>query len=282
MAASRRIGGLDAIESSKTHRLYLLLKERITSGAIAAGARLPGEPALAEAHGLSRVTVRRALDGLARDGLVRRRAGSGTYVREARGAAPFTGDLTNMLAHLAAMGRETEVRLLAFGYQEPPAGVARALGLAPGEETQRAVRVRLMEGEPFSHLTTYVPAPIGRRFGAEDLAATPLLSLLERSGVVADRAEQTISATLAAPDAAAALGVEIGAPLLSLTRVVRDRDGQGVEYLAALYRPDRHRFHMELTRAGEGGELYWRAAAPQSKFDPHGERRAAAQRRSRR
>jgi GntR family transcriptional regulator len=249
-----------AIGPSKTQALYLLLKEQIASGVLASGARLPGEPQLASSHGMSRVTVRRALDGLARDGLIRRRAGSGTYVEGEPGAAPLTGDLTNMLAHLARMGRETEVRLLAFGYAPPPAAVADKLGLAAGEEAQCAVRVRMMSGQPFSHLTTYVPARIGRLFTEQDLAATPLLTLLERAGVVAERAEQTISAVPAGPDAAALLEVEIGSPLLSLIRVVRDRDGRGVEHLAALYRPDRYRFHTELTRAGEGGERYWQTA----------------------
>jgi GntR family transcriptional regulator len=271
---------LSTIESTKTHRLYLLLKERIVTGVLASGERLPGEPQLASAHGLSRVTVRRALDGLSREGLVRRRAGSGTYVSGTEPPKPLQSDLANMLAHLAAMGRETTVQLLAFGYMAPSATVAHALGLAPGDEAQHAVRVRSMGGEPFSHLTTHVPARIGRRFSADDLANTPLLTLLERAGVVVDTAEQTISATLAAPEVAAALGVEIGAPLLSLTRVVRDKAGKGIEYLSALYRPDRHRFHMELTRAGEGADRHWQAArSTTTQSRPQRRREAAPNRR---
>jgi GntR family transcriptional regulator len=200
-------------------------------------------------------------------------------VRGGESAKALTGDLTNMLAHLAVMGRDTEVRLLAFGYVEPPAAVSEALGLPVGAQVQHAVRTRLMSGSPFSHLTTFVPARIGRMFTETDLAQTPMLTLLERAGVTADTAEQTISATLAAPDAAVALGVEIGAPLLSLVRVVRDRDGRGVEYLAALYRPDRHRFHMELTRAGDGADRYWQTARPTVINPQSSQRREAAQRR---
>jgi GntR family transcriptional regulator len=265
---------LSATQTSKTHRFYLLLKEQITSGAFAAGTRLPGEPRLAEAHNLSRVTVRRALDGLAREGLVRKQPGAGTFVNRMRGEAPMTGDLTDMLAHLRAMGRDTSVRLLSFRYGSAPTVVAAALKLAKDEETQHAVRVRSLHGEPFSYLSTHVPARIGRCFSQADLAATPMLTLLERSGVIADRAEQTITATLAGPEAAAALDVEIGAPLIALSRAVFDTDGHGVEYLAALYRPDRHRFHMELTRAGEGADRYWQSARP-----TFSHRREAAQRR---
>jgi len=267
---------LDTIASSKTHRLYLLLKERIMTGALVPGERLPGEPALASSHGLSRVTVRRALEGLAREGLIRRAPGAGTFVRSRGAGAAVKGDLTDMLAHLAAMGRDTAVQVLEFGYGEPPPAVALALRLASGERTQHALRVRSADGLPFSLLTTHVPERVGRLFDAEDLAATPMLTLLERSGARAERAEQTVSATLAAPEAAAALQLEIGAPLLSLTRVVFDRQGRGIEHLAALYRPDRHGFHMALSRAGEGADRYWRMNRPAPAKAQTSSRREAA------
>lgn len=247
------------------------------SGALVDGQQLPGEPAMATQHAISRVTVRRALDGLARDGLIRRHPGAGTFVQRSTPQKAMTGDLTNMLSHLAAMGRNTDVQLLAFGYGVPTPAIAEALRLKPGERTQNALRVRSIDGEPFSYLSTHVPERIGRNFNEVDLSTTPLLTLLERLGVVADKAEQTISATLAAPEAAAALKVEIGTPLLALTRVVRDPSGAGVEYLSALYRPDRHRFHMELTRAGEGGDRYWQTTRPVRHQTRSSPRREAAQ-----
>ena len=237
----------EAAETSKARRVYLTLRERIATGDLRPGLRLPGEPALAAEQGVSRVTVRRALDRLAGEGLVRRRAGAGTFVADAMLSPVVAADLADVFAHLKAMGRRTGVRLLSFGYAVPPEPVAHALGLAPRERTQRSVRVRLIEGEAFSHLTTHVPERIGVTYAEAELATTPLLSLLERSGIVADRASQAISATLAGPDAAAALGVEVGAALLSLTRVVTDAQGAGVEHLHALYRPDRFAFHLDLT-----------------------------------
>jgi len=252
---------LDAIATSKTHRLYLLLKERIRSGAIPPGHKLPSEPNLAREHMISRVTIRRALDGLARDGLILRRPGSGTFVRKDAAAPTPTGDFSNMLQSLMAMGKATRVKLLSFGYGPPPGDVADALGLAPGESAHHSIRVRYLDDLPFSYLSTYVPERIGTRYTAADLAAHPLLILLERSGIVANSADQTVSATLAGPEAAAALDVEIGAPLIAMTRIVRDVDGRGVEHLSALYRPDRHRFHMALTREGEGADRHWRPQA---------------------
>jgi GntR family transcriptional regulator len=249
---------LDAItEPFKARRLYLLLRERIASGALPPGTRLPGEPALAAEHGVSRMTIRRALDQLAEEQLVRRQPGTGTFVREAKVAQAVRAELADVFAHLKEMGRRTGVRLLHFAYVVPPDPVAAALGLAPNERTQYSTRVRLIDGEPFSYLVTHVPERIGRTYTEAELAGTPLLALLERSGVGAERAEQTIGATLAGPEVALALEAEIGAPLLSLTRVVHDREGNGVEHLHALYRPDRFSFQMNLHRTGDAEHRRW-------------------------
>ena len=261
---------MDTIDTSKTHRLYLLLKERITSGALPPGEKLPSEPSLAAAHGLSRVTIRRALDGLSREGLISRQPGSGTFVTQPDSPPPVVADLSNLLAHLVAMGRATRVKLLSFAYVAPPTAVAAALHLENNEKTQHSLRVRYMDEAPFSLLSTYVPERIGVTYSKSDLVATPLLELLERSGVAAAKANQTISATLASPDAAAALDVEIGSPLLSLTRVVLGADGRGIEYLSALYRPDRHAFRMEMVRTGRGATRRWQptVAAPATIVTP--------------
>lgn len=251
-----------AIEPHKARRLYLLLHDRISSGRLPAGARLPGEPSLATEHGVSRVTVRRALDRLASEGLVLRRAGAGTFVQRRGGPRPVVADLPNVLSGLIEMGRATGVRLLSFEYGTPPAAIAEALRLGPGERVQRSVRVRLIDGAPFSFLTTHVPERIGLTYSEGDLAATPLLELMERSGVVAARASQAVSATLAGPEAADALGLDLGAPLIELTRVVHDPSGRGVEHLHALYRPDRYAFRMDLVRTGGAGERRWTPATP--------------------
>jgi GntR family transcriptional regulator len=249
-----------AVDTSKTHRVYWLLKEQIAGGVLTPGARLPSEPELARAHGLSRVTIRRALDGLQRDGLIVRRPGDGTYVKKTAPSAVKTG-LTDIFGQLLAMGAETEVRLLAFAYGVPSGAVGTALGLAPSAKTQQATRVRLRDGVPLSHLTTHVPEDIGRTYSRAELGKQSLLSLLERSGVDVARAEQTLTATLAAPDIAGALQVPVGAPLIALTRIVYDRHGRAVEHLTALYRPDMHAFHMSFGRKQQGKARYWQADA---------------------
>ncbi|MDC7785192.1 GntR family transcriptional regulator [Rhodoplanes sp. TEM] len=246
-----------AVELLKTRRLYLLLRDRIVTGAVGPGSRLPSEPALAQEHGVSRVTVRRALDLLAEEGLVRRRVGSGTFVEDPPASRPIVADFSNVLSNLIEMGRATAVKLLSFAYVAPPASIAEPLGLEPGERVQRSVRVRLIDGQPFSYLTTHVPERIGLTYSERDLATIPLLELMERSGIVAERATQSISATLVGPETAAALDLAPGSPVISLTRVVYEPSGRGVEHLHALYRPDRYAFQMDFVRTDVAGARRW-------------------------
>jgi GntR family transcriptional regulator len=248
-------------EPSKTQLVYLALRDRIANGQLDGQGALPGEQALALQHGVSRVTVRRALAELEKEGLITRRQGAGTFVVEG-GTKPIVADLTNLLANIVAMGRETAVRLLEFSYREPPATVAEALKLAPGQKTQFSVRIRLIDGQPFAHLTTHVPETIGVTYTEADLATRPLLALLERSGVHIEHATQEITAILASPEVAAALDVDVGSALVAIRRTVYAADGSGVEYLNALYRPDRYALHMDMVRTGETPERSWSTVAP--------------------
>ena len=94
-------------------------------------------------------------------------------------------------------------------------------------------------------------------FTRQELAARPLLELLERAGVKVEHARQRISAGLATPAVAEALGVRSGAPVIELVRVVYDRSGRGVEHLHALYRPDRYAFEIDLVRSGAANTKAW-------------------------
>lgn len=244
----------------KAQMVYLLLRDQIITGAFGAGERLPGEAALTEQYQVSRVTVRRALEGLVNDNLVEKRAGAGTFVRD-RGPKmrAAIADVSNVFSHLKEMGRETDVRMVDFGYIEPDPLVREALGLESDERVQRSVRVRLVDGAPFSHLTAQVPERIGRLYSRDDMARGPLLELLERSGLKARSASQEISASLAGPEIAELLDMDVGSPLIALTRVVFGGQGEGLQYLEARYRPDRYSLHMDLVRTGGRGARYWSA-----------------------
>jgi GntR family transcriptional regulator len=251
-----------ASEPLKARRVYLLLKDKIASGDLVDGQRLPGELALAQQHKVSRVTIRQALDLLASERLIHKRSGSGTYVqRPVSKIRTVFADVSNVFAHLIEMGRTTDVRLLSFDYVSPPEQIREALGLEADERSQRSIRVRLVDGIPFSYLVTHVPERIGRNYSRDELAREPLLELIERSGVKSASAKQEISAVLSSPDVADALDTGVGMPLVALRRVVYDEAGRGVEHLQALYRPDRYTLQMNLIRTGDEGRRHWHPTA---------------------
>jgi len=250
----------ERLNEAKARQVYLVLRDRILSNALAPGARLPTEIDLARFHRVSRVTVRRALAELSREQLIERKRASGTRVIYQPSAKPMTADIANVLATLVEMGERTTSKLLSFGYVPAVGSVAEALGVDDEDELQRSVRVRFTGGMPFSYLTAHVPGRIGKTFSRRDLSAKPLLALLERSGVKFERAAQRVSAVLAAPEVARALKVGVGSPLIELTRVVYDREGRGVEHLHALYRPDRYTLEMDLERTADGVRT-WKPAA---------------------
>jgi GntR family transcriptional regulator len=244
---------------AKAKQVYLILRDRILSGAIGFGAKLPTENALAEYYNVSRVTVRRALGELERERFIERRPSAGTRVIYRPAPAPMVADISGVLANIADMGRRTAVKLLSFDYVAAAAAspVAEALGVGPDAMLQRSVRVRSVDRVPFSYLTTHVPESVAVTFTKQELASRPLLELLERAGVKVENARQRISAGLATPDVAQALDVRAGSPLIELVRVVCDRSGRAVEHLHALYRPDRYAFEMDLVRSGSADANAW-------------------------
>lgn len=245
------------------HKVYLLLKQRLQAGGFSADTAMPGENAMAAEYGVSRLTIRRSLDMLESDGLIRRRQGRGTFaVSPAQlSAPPDSSDIDSLMAHLARMGMHTQVRLLELDTAPATPLVAARLELAAGALVQRSVRVRSHQGQPFSYLTTFVPNDIGQRIRRKDLGSKPLLAIFRDLGVRVARAEQSMSAVLAEPGVAELLDVPVGSALLSLHRLVRDESGRPVEWLHAQYRPDRYEYRMNMQAHDMPGQPTWLPAA---------------------
>ncbi|NIA69927.1 GntR family transcriptional regulator [Pelagibius litoralis] len=246
------------------HQIFIILRNRIYGGEITPGDLVPGEQELCHEFGVSRITAKRALNELADAGLVVRERGRGTRVIKRPPAPAVTASIEGWLENISLMGLATEARVLDFGYVPANEDIATALGVEQGAQVQRAVRVRILDDEPMSFLVTYVPADIGRHYDRDDLNTTPLLHLLERAGVDVASARQTISATIADGEVAAALSVHAGAPLIEVRRVVRDGAERPVEYIRVLYRPDLYRFEMSMRRVQEEEGMRWttQGAAP--------------------
>lgn len=256
-----------ALPLPKYHQVYLVLREHLAEGRFNGG--LPGEMRLMQQFGVARATVRRALERLAAEGLIERRAGRGTTPRGNRAAADATpppGRLAGLLENIVHMGLQTQVTVLSCDVIAAPPAAARQLALAPRARVQKAVRVRATHEGPLSHITTWVPHELARGFGRRELAREPILLLLEHAGVRIGRAAQSISACPASAKVAGALGVRAGTALLAVERLVYDTDERPVQWLQGLYRPDRYQYQMQLSRVGGIAAKVWVSTESSAQF----------------
>jgi GntR family transcriptional regulator len=244
----------------KYHRIYLVLREQLEEGRFTGG--VPGELVLMRQFGVARVTVRRALEQLAQEGLIAREPGRGTRAigwpaRQGAANDPMRTQLTGLLENLVSMGLRTSVKVLDVDMIAASEAVAGALAVAPGSMVQKAVRVRSTREGPLSHITTYVPADVARQFGRRELARKPILLLLEEAGVKVGRAVQTVSARLADAEVAGHLDLAVGSALLAVRRLIYDEQDRPVQWLHGLYRPDRYEYQMQLSRVGSIDAKVW-------------------------
>ncbi|WP_454908676.1 GntR family transcriptional regulator [Variovorax gossypii] len=246
----------------KYHQIYLVLREQLHEGRFAEG--LPGELALMAQFNVARVTVRRALEQLASEGLIARNPGRRTRALSPpiagegpAGKSMERANLRGLLENLVTMGLHTSVKVIEVATITASTQVAQALQLQLGDPVQKAVRVRSTKEGPLSHITTYVPDSIARRFGRRELSKKPILVLLEESGVKVGRAHQTISARLADNVLAQHLDVSVGSALLAVRRLIYDEDERPVQWLHGLYRPDRYTYEMQLSRVGSIDAKVW-------------------------
>lgn len=240
------------------HQIYLLLRDRIRTGRLARNALLPGEQELTKLFNVSRITVKRALNELAADGLISRHRGRGSIVTAAPIMPVVRGSFFSLIESLKQMGLETEVKLIEAIDIEAGPSVGQLLEIPADAHVQRAIRLRSLNGEPFSYLLTYIPEAIASLYTPKDMAEAPLLALLERVGAEVSEAEQWISAVSAEPTIAAALDVPTSSPLLKIERIMRDKSGRPVQLVYAHYRSDRFQYHVKTSRR-RGQNPTWKA-----------------------
>ena len=241
------------------HQVYLILKEGIRSGTYGAGSALPIEHTLCEDFGVSRITVKRAMRELVNDGLVVRQRGKGTFVAE-NAPGPARNALDDLLQSVQAIGAATDVANLSSEILEPAVDVAAKLELSSQAKVFRSHQIRLSDGEPLAFIIAYVPEDVAKQLDPET-ENLPMLVRLNMAGVPVARAEQEVTATLADPTIAVQLGIEVGAPLLKLTRLVFNDSNQPVEWLTSFYRGDRYAMRTSLTHENVGRQSTWKSAA---------------------
>lgn len=241
------------------HQIYLILREQILEGRFES-APLPGELMLAEQFKVSRVTMRRALQDLVKEGLIARGRGKGTFVKPRRETQRSNAPSQSMNdASSVSMDGGAMVDVMEVARVTAMSDVSEHLRLAPREQVQKIVRVLSVRGQPMGHFTTYIPESVARIFSRRELQVRPLTELLEESGIELGNSTQALSARLADSHVAGALEVPVGAPLVAVSKMLYSQTGKPVCLVRALYRPDRYEYRMEMTHFDHARGRVWQS-----------------------
>jgi GntR family transcriptional regulator len=206
------------------YQLQTILHEKITSGSWAPGHRLPSEAELGDAYGVSRITVRQALAALESEGMLRREPGRGTFVTAPpRPAEPPR--VEGSIEDFASFLKSTTVKVVTVARVQACAEEAHKLQLPIGAPLIRSTCLRTYRDEAYGVVVYDLPYEIGRRFSKSDWKEPVADVLLGKMGIEVTETRQSVRASLACVNAARMLSIRIGAPLLTIERLMSGTDG---------------------------------------------------------
>ncbi|MFF6906457.1 GntR family transcriptional regulator [Streptomyces sp. NPDC012389] len=219
------------------------LEAAVEQGRLAPGTLLGNEIDLAHRLGLSRPTVRQAIQSLVDKGLMVRRRGVGTQVVHSQVRRPL--ELSSLYDDLEAAGQRPATKVLRTTMEPATAEIAAALGVAEGTEVHLVERLRYAHDEPMALLRNHLPPEL-LALPAQELESTGLYRMMRASGITLHSARQSVGARAATAGEARALDEEPGAPLLTMERTTYDATGRAVEFGSHVYRASRYAFEFQL------------------------------------
>lgn len=235
------------------YQIAQILRSQIRSQEYKPSDLLPTEEELVRTFGVSRTTVRQALQMLLAEGLIHRIAGKGTFVNPE--SDPRRADWSvQSIEGLISAGYAIQRKFLGSKTIRAGEALARIFRIAPGSKVAQFRKVELVDGEPFFHATIHVPMDLADRIPLERVKKDPVFTLIEEySHLRIQEAHQWITASLASSEIARHLKVKPGDPVLLEERHFVDAAGRVVEIATDHYRTDRMRQYLRLTRPGPPG-----------------------------
>lgn len=239
---SRRAMSVQKVtKQSHTRQQVLDLIQRL-----GVGTAIPSERQLSSDLGVSRLTVRAALDDLAREGYLVRRRGSGTYVQQPKISQELT--ITSFSEDMRRRGMAPGSTTLSMTTILAGARLGRSLQVSPSERILVIKRLRLADGETMAIETLHLPEALVPGLSAKDLTGSFYELLHERYGIVIASGTQAIEPTVTNEEESAALGVPLHSPAFLFERTSLDERNRTVEFVHSVYRGDRYRIVTELHR----------------------------------
>lgn len=229
-------------------RIESALRERIRSGHYAPMSSFPTEEALREEFGVSRGTVRLALDALRREGLVVSHPGRGAFVtgRATRARTlRFAGSIEELIAH----GNEVEFRVIESGLAQSTAIEAAELKVPEGRQVFRITGLRTRGAERLAVVVVTVPETLGVLIRLPPDEPSPPIArlIIEQLGQTIREARQIIGVAVGEQQVTGLLGVPVGSPLLEIRRTFYAADATPVEFARSLYPGDKYQYETTIS-----------------------------------
>lgn len=233
------------------YRVEKHLRDRIRSGELKPGDRVPPESQLVQQFNISRMTVRQALSRLVFEGLIERQRGRGSFVAEAR--FQHTHVFPSFEEEMQARGSKTSHKLIDKRVEPAEGKVAESLGLLEDTPVVVLERQRLVDGQVVGYEIRYFPRWIGDALTAEEIQTQSLVTAMRRViGRVHSRLKLRIIASAARPREAKYLGTKVGAPVLVRENTWLVEPQGPIQYGKSIYRGDRYQMDLEFASWPQG------------------------------
>ena len=228
------------------------LRGQIADGQYPLGGRIPTENELAETLGVSRPTVRQALDLLAREGRLVRVKGSGTFVAQPKLVHESTRFVTGYREESRKKRRILRTRVVCIQTQKAGEQVGDALKIGPGDMVTRLVRIRHLENmysnAPVVYTTLYVPLKLFPEMPGLDFTDSSFYEALDSRGLSVLHASRKLEVAMPPAEVEAGLGITLFEPAAYITSQGYTQGGQVIEYTESYYPASRSSFQIEINR----------------------------------
>jgi len=233
----------------KYYQLANILRQKIEDGNWQQHECIPSERLLEEQYNLSRPTIRQAIELLVRQGYLYRVHGKGTFVSPPKLQKGLL-ELTSFSEDMRNRGLKPGQIFLDFGMVDPSPKVIRQLELPKGSRVLRIKRIRTGNGSPIGIQDSYLALEPGQEITREEVERRGSIYdiLQEKFGIYPAEADETLEVTLASADEAHLLQIPEGSPLLLNERTLWSQNRKAVEFVKILYRGDRYKYTVRLTR----------------------------------
>ncbi len=226
------------------HQLKEILREQIANRNYKPHQKIPSEPELQKVYGLSRATIRKAIDGLVKEGLIYRLQGKGTFVADPHDRQEI--ELDSFSENMRSVGLIPTTSVLeSILLTEVEPELWNKLGLEPGDSIICVKRMRYLDGEPILLATSYLPAYLVPGLEFQELTGSLYKKLVELYDVRPSWGEDFIEPVLMNDEDAKLLDTEMGSPALLVERHAYTADNDLVEVCYSLIRGDRAKFYLK-------------------------------------